>query len=61
MSAINRQAMCMAQILNKCSKCGRPLEVMETGYYHLNSRTDRFDLECKHCFDLEASKPVGFA
>ena len=61
MTAINQHLMCMAQILNRCTKCGRPLDAKETGYYHLNERTDRFVLECKNCFDLEASKPVGLA
>jgi hypothetical protein len=43
----------MALSLNRCALCGRELSQTEVGYFRLNERTDRFDLECVACHELE--------
>ena len=38
---------------NRCTRCGRRIEVGEIGYFKLNERSDRFDLRCKDCISYE--------
>ncbi len=43
----------MAVVLNSCARCGREISQHEVGYFNLNERTDRFDLECRVCYKFE--------
>ncbi|HVB12225.1 MAG TPA: hypothetical protein VNE86_03765 [Nitrososphaerales archaeon] len=38
---------------NRCTRCGKRIEVGEVGYFRLNERSDRFDLRCKDCISYE--------
>ena len=43
----------MALVLNSCVRCGKEISQHEVGYFNLNERTDRFDLECRICYEFE--------
>lgn len=47
----------MAIVLNRCATCGREIETREVGYFHLNQKTDRFDLECSYCYEAAEFEP----
>lgn len=38
---------------NRCTRCGKKIEIGEVGYFRLNERSDRFDLRCKDCLSYE--------
>lgn len=47
----------MTVALNRCVRCGREISQKEMGYFRLNDRTDRFDLECNTCYEFEQLEP----
>lgn len=47
--------------LNRCARCRREISQEETGYFRLNERTDRFDLECLTCYEFEQLGMSEFA
>jgi hypothetical protein len=50
-----------AQTLNRCVRCGRDISNEEVGYFRLNERTDRFDLQCLNCYEFEQLGMSEFA
>ena len=41
--------------VNSCSNCGRSVDPTD-GYFRLNKKTDRFELVCSECFELETEE-----
>ena len=43
----------MVVTLNRCKRCKGEIGPDDLGYFRLNDRTDRFDLECESCYRSE--------
>ena len=43
----------MALLLNRCERCREEIDFDHLAYFRLNSKTDRFDLECENCYSMD--------